>query len=185
VNNVGSTRVYLIGDRGLIFDYDDAFKIFSSGFFGKPIGISKPKLEPFNRPLELSLFEILYLSEKGIVEVLDSNDKVLTKEAIIKHARCVYRDFDNKFLVYKDLRDKGFVVRPGLKFGADFAVYRYGPGIDHAPFLVTVYSSDVKLLGIDLVRAGRLATSVRKRFVIATVKGEKVIRYFVLEWFRP
>ena len=47
-------------------------------------------------------------------------------------------DFDIKYLVFKKLRDVGYVVSPGIKFGCDFAVYEHGPGIDHAPYLVQV-----------------------------------------------
>ena len=38
---------------------------------------------------------------------------------------------------------------------------------------------------IDLVRAGRLATSVKKRYVIATVLSDQQIRYYVFQWNRP
>jgi len=36
--------------------------------------------------------------------------------------------------VYKDLRDKGFIIKPGLKYGADFSVYEKGsrPGDEHS-----------------------------------------------------
>ncbi len=177
--------VNLIDDRGIVWDPKDGFKIFSMGFYGKPIGVNKPKLEPFNKPLELSLYELIYLLKKNVIKVVDEKGGIINVKKILRIGKKLYKDFENKYKVYEDLRNKGFIVRPGLKFGADFAVYRHGPGIDHAPFLVTVYSHDSKLLGIDLVRAGRLATSVRKRFVIATIKGKDKIRYYVFQWFRP
>ena len=174
----------LVGNRIIIWDHDKGFKVFAAGFFGKPIGIPKPRIEPFKRPLEISFFEALYLMEKKVLKVKDVQGTDLSQNKLIELANSYIHDFESKYQVYRDLREKGFVVRPGLKFGSDFAVYRYGPGIDHAPFLVTVYPSDTKLLGIDLVRAGRLATSVRKKWVIATITHERGIKYFVFSWFK-
>ncbi|MEM2110081.1 MAG: tRNA-intron lyase, partial [Candidatus Odinarchaeota archaeon] len=90
-----------------------------------------------------------------------------------------------KLVVYLDLRRRGYVVRPGLKFGADFAVYEHGPGIDHSPFLVHVTPSSAKIPPIEMVRAGRLATTVRKKFIIATIKQGKEARYYAFSWFKP
>jgi tRNA-intron endonuclease len=71
-----------------------------------------------------------------------------------------------------------------LKFGADFAVYQYGPGIDHAPFIVHVLQNATAISSIEMVRAGRLATTVRKKFVIATIAMGKVV-YYMFTWFKP
>jgi len=89
--------------------------------------------------------------------------------------------------VYRDLREKGYVVRSGLKFGADFAVYEKGPGIDHAPYLVHVLSIDETLNPVELVRAGRLSHSVRKKFIIATTRNElgSKVEKIMFKWYRP
>ncbi|MHA1615873.1 MAG: tRNA-intron lyase [Candidatus Njordarchaeales archaeon] len=177
--------VQLFGDRAIIWDPEKGYKLYYCGFFGKPLGIPKPKIGvKYNVPYELSLYEVLYLLEAGVVKVVDSEGKELEAEAVREIGRRNYSAFDAKYHVYKDLRDKGFIVRPGLKFGSDFSVYKYGPGIDHAPFLVTVYSKDTQLLGIDIIRAGRLATSVRKKFVIATILANGEIKYLVFSWYK-
>jgi tRNA-intron endonuclease len=76
-------------------------------------------------------------------------------------------------------------VTPGIKFGCDFAVYKHGPGIEHAPYMVSVKKTKSEITATDVVKAGRLATTVRKRFIIATpdVKKEK-IRYLKFKWFK-
>jgi tRNA-intron endonuclease len=94
-------------------------------------------------------------------------------------------EFQVKLSVYSQLRKRGYIVRPGLKFGTDFAVYEQGPGLDHAPFLVHVIPQKDGVVPLDIVRAGRLATSVRKKFIIATVKENGKIAYYSFVWHRP
>ena len=180
----------LIGDRVVIWDPELGYEVFMAGFFGKPIGVRKPRMVKFNKPLELSIYDALYLLEKGVIKIrnisgnMNNSGEFLKPDELMRIGSESYKDFEAKYKVYRDLRDKGFVVRPGLKFGSDFSVYRYGPGIDHAPFLVTVFSKDTKLLGVDLVRAGRLANSVRKKWVIAVILEDGSIRYLVFSWYR-
>ncbi|HDD66599.1 MAG TPA: tRNA-intron lyase, partial [Nitrososphaeria archaeon] len=93
--------------------------------------------------------------------------------------------FRERYLVYKDLRDRGFIVTPGIKFGSDFAVYRIGPGLEHAPFIVQVKLPQEKLSALDIVRSGRLATTVRKYFTVAVPEaGKDRVSYILFEWWR-
>ena len=77
------------------------------------------------------------------------------------------------------------MVTPGVKYGCDFAVYRRGPGIDHAPYIVSVKSRKDEVSATDIVRAGRLATTVRKRFIIAVPDlDRRRIEYLIFRWFK-
>ena len=98
------------------------------------------------------------------------------------HAIKYYDNFIDKYDIYEDLRDKGWIVRPGLKFGADFAVYEKGPGLDHSPYIIQIMAKTVKLSAIDIVRAGRLANSVKKDFIIANALTRT---YYRFNWFKP
>lgn len=174
----------LVGEVPLITDYKRGRELYLIAFFGNPMGVRKPKLDiEYRVPYILSYYEALYLLEKGVLTFknIDRNKAI---EKLWEIARSKIEDFEYKYIVYKDLRERGYVVRPGMKFGSDFAVYIYGPGIDHAPFLVTVFSKNQRLTGIDLIRAGRLANSVRKQWVIASVEGDGLIRYYVFSWFK-
>ena len=177
----------LIGTRLIVWDYKAGLGIYRSGFFGKPVGIPKPKPDQdLEVPLLLDLMEGLYLLENKRISVIDGRSKkTLGKSVLLKAARETYRGFSAAYQVYKDLREKGYVVTPGIKFGADFAVYEHGPGIDHAPFIVSVETPDSVMGPFEVVRAGRLATTVRKHFIIAipdTKSGK--IRYLVFQWFK-
>jgi tRNA-intron endonuclease len=78
-----------------------------------------------------------------------------------------------------------FVVRPGLKFGADFTVYRRGPGLEHSLFVVHVFPLEELRDPVELVKAGRLSHSVRKTFVLASVEADGTPTFLMLKWFKP
>ncbi|MFX0090870.1 MAG: tRNA-intron lyase [Candidatus Hodarchaeota archaeon] len=172
------------GSRVIVWDPDEGSRLYQLGYFGKPIGIRKPKTAYFNRPSELTLLETLYLLERNKIQLLANGEKMDVKTF---QAECNQHldNFDDLFVVYSHLRSLRYIVRPGLKFGAHFSVYQQGPGIDHAPFLVSVFPRTSTIKPLDLVRAGRLATSVRKRFVIATVLQNQEISYYIFEWHKP
>lgn len=175
---------YLVDNRVIIWDYQLGSYIYTLGYFGKPVGIRKPKSPRFNRPLELSLLEALHLKEIKKIILISGSTEISTEEFLL-FCQKNFPNFNDLYIVYSDLRSKRYIVRPGLKFGTEFSVYRQGPGIDHAPFLVSIFPQKSKLEPIDLVRAGRLATSVRKRYVIATVLSDNRVKYYVFQWFKP
>jgi tRNA-intron endonuclease len=176
----------LVGDRAIVWKPEHGMPLYENGYFGQPVGIRKPKSSVFDKPLELSLLECAFLTKTGRIQVLDSkDDHILSLEEILKLGKEITEEFNDKFLVYSQLRNLGYVVRPGLKFGTDFAVYEKGPGLDHAPFLVHVIPQKDGVVPLDIVRAGRLATSVRKRFIIATVKENGEIGHYSFAWHRP
>jgi len=170
----------------VIWDSKNGSELFKLGFYGKPLGIPKPKSPEFDVPLILDLMEGLYLVEKGLIKVVESPGKSnVDFEVLRNRARRLYENFDLKYLVYRDLREKGLVVTPGVKYGCDFAVYKRGPGIDHAPYMVSVKSRKDEISATDIVRAGRLATTVRKRFIIAVPDFEgNRIEYLIFRWFK-
>ncbi len=176
----------LVSDRAIVWDSKHGMQLYGMGYFGQPVGIRKPKSAEFETPLELSLLEAAYLTKIGILRVNAANKKrPLTTDEIVEIGSTFANDFLDRFLVYTHLREQGYIIRPGLKFGTDFAIYRKGPGKDHAPFMVHVVSSSKGLIPLDIVRAGRLATSVKKKFIIATIKENSTIAYYSFVWHRP
>ena len=227
-------RAELVGGFLVVWDHDEARQLYRLGFYGKPLGIPKPKGADFDAPLVLDLLEGLYLLEKGLLKVYERvkaegapsdvggrerasvwhrlgfllrrlrprllgrgwcrprarapaqhRIRELRPEALRELGRRLHEDFEAKYAVYKDLRDAGLVVTTGIKFGCDFAVYRRGPGLEHAPYLVAVRKPEDTITAPDIVRAGRLATTVRKRFVLALVDEKTgAVRYLMFKWFR-
>ncbi len=173
----------LIENRIIVWSIEDSRKLFSQGYYGKPIGIPKPKIEEIDAPLVLDLIEGLYLLKNKKITI-NKLKKKITIEELIEIGKNAYFDFENKYLVYKHFRDKGYIINPGIKFGCDFAVYEKGPGIDHAPFLIQVYSRSESISSTGIVLAGRLATTVRKQFILAIPKGKDKVDFLALDWWK-
>ena len=173
----------LIENKIIVWDIEDSKKLFSHGYYGKPIGIPKPKIEEIDAPLILDLIEGLYLLENKKITITKSKQKI-TVEALIEICKKEVLEFDKKYIVYKNFRNNGYIVNPGIKFGCDFAVYEKGPGIDHAPFLIQVYTRSESITSTSIVLAGRLATSVKKQFILAIPKGKDKVDFLALDWWK-
>ena len=59
----------LIENRIIVWDIEDSRKLFSQGYYGKPIGIPKPVIEEIDAPLILDLIEGLYLLENKKISI--------------------------------------------------------------------------------------------------------------------
>lgn len=178
-------KAQIVGTRIIVWDIEQSSELYENGFYGKPIGVRKPNIgDEFRDPSELSFFEALYLLETKEIEIVDEDEQKLSKNKLIERCNAQYIEFNNKMDVYRFLRDLGYVVRPGLKFGVDFAVYIKGPGLEHSPYMIQIIDKEGKIDPIELVRAGRLATTVRKNFVIAS-KIKKNLHFFVFNRYKP
>ncbi|MEE8181564.1 MAG: tRNA-intron lyase, partial [Nitrosopumilaceae archaeon] len=102
----------LIENRIIVWNIEDSRNLFSQGYYGKPIGIPKPKIEEIDVPLILDLIEGLYLLENKKISIMKSKQK-LNIEQMIEICKKEYHDFDKKYLVYKNFRDKGYIINPG------------------------------------------------------------------------
>ena len=116
-----------------------------------------------------------------------SKNKIEAK--LLKGEVIVAKDenFLRKYVVYKDLRDRGYVLKSGLKFGADFRVYERGKfeSEEHSSYLVHVFRETDKLTLAEIAGKIRLANSVRKEAVFAVVDDEGDISYYVASRMLP
>jgi tRNA-intron endonuclease len=177
-------KVELIDNFLVVWNPQEGSHLYKTAYYGKPIGIPKPKIPEFDVPLILDLMEGLYLAETGQIEIIE-NKKPVSLKTLREKATQLYEEFEDKYAVYHDLRTNNLIVTPGIKFGCDFAVYKYGPGIEHAPYMVSVKPQNSTLSATEIVKAGRLATTVRKRFIIAVPnKKEEKTKYLIFKWFK-
>ncbi len=80
-----------------------------------------------DRLLTLKPFEALYLLERSRITLLDERDRGgLSFEELLRRLSSVDPLSWTRYVVYRDLRARGFVVREGRGEAADFLVYERG-----------------------------------------------------------
>lgn len=135
--------------------------------------------------LILESIEVLLLCERHrilIWEDNNKNNKLYDFESLLTY----FTQFDErlwqKYIIYMDLRKRGYIVRPGYGDGIDFRVYKRGADFekDSAKFLIfPVFEGDPIELR-DLDKMSRVAMSSRKDLIVATVdRLSKPIYYSV------
>lgn len=82
--------------------------------------------------------------------------------AYIKSSSLKIEDILSRYHNFKYLKEMGFFMNPGLKFGGDLVIYPGDPLRFHSYSIVKFNMVDLQ----DLVVGGRLATSVKKNIII-------------------
>ncbi|MEM4390928.1 MAG: tRNA-intron lyase [Candidatus Diapherotrites archaeon] len=138
--------------------------------------------------LILDLFEALYLLQKEKFTIKNSKtEEEMKEEDYIKYADKKIKNFYLKYQVYKDLRERGFVVKTGFKFGFDFRVYPRGkkPGEAHSQWCINVTTQDDKYNFIELSRMVRLANNLKTKLLNAVIDSENEINYYEVTRITP
>jgi tRNA-intron endonuclease len=137
--------------------------------------------------VQLGITEALYLVEKKKLEVIDSKNKKLSAEALLKKAQKTEPSFWTRYCVFKDIRNRGYIIKTALKFGADFRIYDRGvkPGEAHAKWIVYPVHEKETLTWHEFAAKNRVAHSTKKRLLIAVVDEEGDCSYWEARWLRP
>ena len=104
----------LLESRVIIWD-KEAVALYDEAGYGKPLPEDKPDR------IELELAEAAYLVEKEKLKVFEkqkSKKKKLSFDDLIRIGNENVNQFHTQFLVFRDLRERGYVVKTGFKFGA-------------------------------------------------------------------
>lgn len=154
----------------------EAHSLYEKSCFGEPVG----------EKIQYSLSETLYLIDKEKIDLYSKNKKIQKKESL-KALEKIDKRIQTKYLVFKDLREKGYIVKTALKFGADFRVYEKGikPGKDHAKWLVFVDNESKRLTWHEFSAKNRVAHSTKKKLLLAIVDEEGDVSYYEVSWIRP
>ncbi|WP_456486182.1 tRNA-intron lyase [Candidatus Alkanophaga liquidiphilum] len=149
-------RASLLEDRVVVWDKAVAKRLYETEWFGKLSG----------GRLQLSLVEAAYLLKGGRITVEDASGKLLSFKEFVGLASSIEKDFESKYAVYEDLRERRLIVKTGFKFGSHFRVYERMEQ-PHSKYLVHVVPREHIFFMPELSRAVRLAQSVRKQMVFA------------------
>ena len=169
-------NIDLVGERLIAEDKNEAHNLYDQSRYG----------EIKDNKVQYSLVEGLYLLEKNRVDILD-NKKKLSFDDFVKIATKREPNFWTRYVAYKDMRNRGYVVKTALKFGADFRIYDRGikPGEDHAKWIMYPVKETDGFSWYEFSAKNRVAHSTRKRLLIAIIDEENDVTYYSIEWTRP
>jgi len=138
-----------------------------------------------NEVLILEPIEVLLLCERHRILIWEDNNKNKDQydfESLLTYLTQFDERLWQKYIIYMDLRKRGYLVRTGYGDGIDFRVYKRGANFEKeaAKFLIyPVFEGDPIELK-DLDKISRVAMSSRKDLIVATVdRLSKAIYYSV------
>jgi len=142
------------------------------------LGYGRPKEEK----LELSMVEAAYLLERERIEVKLEGREIEFKE-LFKIASQFVQDFELKYIVYKDLRERGYYVQPSI---ADFRLYPRGgkPREVASEYFVHVVSERKAIALEEIVEQLSTARNMRKKLMLAIVDEESDLTYYEIGYFQ-
>jgi tRNA-intron endonuclease len=129
-----------------------------------------------------SPYETLYLIELKKAKAI-KNNKQIKDDEVIKIFSKKYKDFSINYVVFMDLRKKGYIVKSGLKFGSEFRVYESKKDA-HATWIVFPVAQSRKINWEDFIAKNRIAHSTGKKLLIAIVDQQEDIAYYEVSWMK-
>ena len=114
-----------------------------------------------------STLEAFYLIEKG---------KAISNKSSFQ----LKKGERERYLVFKDLRNHGYKIKAGLRYGADFRAYKDNK---HAEYIIWVIKGE-KINPKDLTAKTRIAHSTNKKLILAIIDDEEDITYQAISWLK-
>ena len=128
--------------------------------------------------LILDPIETLYLLYNNKLELKKVNKTIIFDELIQKY---IQKNDDTliRFLLYRDLRTKGYVVKDGFGFGSDFRVYERGTyGLKDARYVIFVFNEGTQQKIGKLYKNIDEITKMGKEPIIAVIERRGEIIYY-------
>ena len=149
-----------IKGKKVILEGKEANRIYNKGAYGKFHG----------KKLYLNLIEACYLIEKGRLEGNFKN--------FIEHATKNEKDFEIKYLVYRDLRERGYI----LTIDNHFYLYERGKRPPSPPSYIVMPISERAIFSIN--RLAKWLQEIEKKLMIGIVDEEGDLTYYIAKFFK-
>ncbi len=126
--------------------------------------------------------ETLYLVTEKRLHIIDhKNHKELNFQALLEKFRGKDAEIWTRYLIYRDLRSRGYVVRDGFSFGIDFRLYERGKyGEQAAKYVVFGICEGIPTPIKKLSEVLRFVQSTKKSLILAVVDRRGEIVYYSL-----
>ena len=166
-------------DKVIIEDSDGIAEFYEGSYIGNLEEKGKKNI------LILDPIEVLLLCERKRIILWEDNDKNKNQydfEGLLSYFSQFDKELWQKYVIYMDLRRRGYIVRSGYGDGIEFRVYKRGADFneDVAKYLIYPVFEGAPIELRDLDKISRVALSSRKDLVVATVdRMSKAIYYSV------
>lgn len=132
------------------------------------------------RSLILDLYETIFLILKEKILVVSNDGIKVSAKELLSIGMKKEKKFYQKLIVYSDLKERGYCVKTGLKFGFDFRVYPKGKkmGEEHSKFVINVVDESERISMTQISAATRLAGNVHTIVVLAVIDSENFVSYY-------
>jgi len=155
--------------ESVILPNDFIEEIHNQSFYGRLV----------KQGIRLTLSEAAYLLHKQKIGIV-SGTKKLDFVDFFKLASSNDENFEVKYIVYEDLRGRGYYVQPSVM---DFRVYPRGghPGKTPSKYLLHILSERKITPVRELIECVETANNLKKRIVLAIVDEESDITFYELK----
>ncbi len=125
----------------------------------------------------LKPYEALYLLQTKRL-VVDGN-RQMTFDALFNRLAKYDKNIMTRFLIYRDLRSRGYVAKEGFGFGNDFRVYERGEYEKKpAKYVVFGINEGTNLTARDLAQAVEQIEKMGKEAVVAVIERRGEVIYY-------
>ena len=127
----------------------------------------------------LETYEALYLLYLN--KLVLTNGSIDNFGSLLKHVLKYDKEIVTRFLVYRDLRSRGYVVKEGFGFGADFRVYERGEyEKKRAKYVVFCINEGINVKVGELSKKVREIETMGKNAIAAVVERRGEVIYYKL-----
>lgn len=132
-----------------------------------------------NDELVLNFCEALYLLDRGLLEIENGKRKKINFKELLQSYESIDENAWAKYLTYRDLRSRGYVVREGFGLGVDFRAYERGEyGKDTAKYLILSIQEGKPVSLEHLTQAMAQCQSLKKELILAVMNRRGEIVYY-------
>jgi tRNA-intron endonuclease len=131
------------------------------------------------RKLVLKDYEALYLLFSGRIALKDDRAKKVSFDRLAEMCQARSDDAWTKFIIYRDLRSRGYVVKDGFGFGTDLRVYERGDFPDKAAkFVVFGLDEGTEREVEELSDSVRQIIKMGKEAIVAVIERRGEVIYY-------
>ena len=174
-------------NKVVVFNEKEGNSVFNEKFFGKWIEEEKIKY------LQLSLEEAMILLERGLIDIVFKKNPIDVKKFYVLCCK-IDSEFPQKYTVYNNLRNRGFIVKSGFKFGTHFRVYDRGVNPykggskekkEHTKYNVHSVPENHTMSYQEWSRYVRLSQNIRAKALLGVVDEEGDVTYYDIKRVKP